>query len=259
MRVGSRFPPDGPVARGVKNDECVAQAARAAGHTVRIVDLRVFSGRALLKEIADFRPEAVGFSLNYLANVPEVVDLAKTVKRVLGRVFVFTGGHSASFIADEILAHADGAIDAVVAGEGEVTTPAMLQAYPDIDGLPGVVSLRARGGRAPLLETLDRFRPARDLTRRRRKYFIGELDPCASNRVHAAAGARADEFPTHAVPVLLGLQRRAASGGSPPASAVRDAPAGTASGAPGDARHHGAERQSAPTSTAITGDAPAAI
>jgi hopanoid C-3 methylase len=160
--------------------ECVAQAVRAAGHAVRIVDLQVFSQRAMLKEVAEFQPDAIGFSLNYLANVPEVVDLAKTVKRVLGRVFVFTGGHSGSFVADEILEHGQGAIDAVVAGEGEGTTPAMLDAYPEIDGVPGVVSLRARGPRAPLLETLDRFRPARDLTRRRRKYFIGELDPCAS-------------------------------------------------------------------------------
>src|ERR1700739_168294 len=122
--------------------ECVAQAVRAAGHTVRIVDLQVFSQQAMLKEVAEFRPDAGGFSLNYLANVPEVVDLAKTVKRILGRrVFVFTGGHSGSFVADEILAHGDGAIDAVVAGEGEVTAPAMLGAYPEIDGLPGVVSL----------------------------------------------------------------------------------------------------------------------
>ena len=31
-----------------------------------------------------------------------------------------------------------------------------------------------------LLETLDLYQPARDLLKRRRKYFIGELDPCAS-------------------------------------------------------------------------------
>src|SRR5205085_4075631 len=31
-----------------------------------------------------------------------------------------------------------------------------------------------------MLDDIDRFPPARDLTRRRRKYFIGVLDPCAS-------------------------------------------------------------------------------
>ena len=40
---------------------------------------------------------------------------------------------------------------------------------------------RRPGGPAPtLLDDLDRFRPARDLPRHRRKYFIGVLDPCAS-------------------------------------------------------------------------------
>jgi hopanoid C-3 methylase len=160
--------------------ECVAQAVRAAGHTVRIVDLQVFTQAELEGEVRSYHPDAVGFSLNYLANVPEVIDLAKMVKRARPSAFVFTGGHSGSFIADEILAHGDGAIDAVVAGEGEVTTPAMLDAVPAVDGVAGVVTTRARGPRAPLLDSLDRFRPARDLTRRRRKYFIGELDPCAS-------------------------------------------------------------------------------
>ncbi|HWZ58508.1 MAG TPA: hopanoid C-3 methylase HpnR [Gemmatimonadaceae bacterium] len=160
--------------------ECVAQAVRAAGHTVRIVDLQVFTRQELLREVSAFRPEAVGFSLNYLANVPEVVDLAKAVKHVLPDACVFTGGHSGSFIAEEILAHADGAIDAVVTGEGEITTPSLLAALPHVDGVPGVVTARVRGPRAQLLDDLDRFRPARDLTRRRRKYFIGELDPCAS-------------------------------------------------------------------------------
>jgi len=31
-----------------------------------------------------------------------------------------------------------------------------------------------------MLDDIDRFPPARDLTRRRHKYFIGVLDPCAS-------------------------------------------------------------------------------
>jgi hypothetical protein len=41
--------------------ELVAAAARAAGHEVR--------------------PDAVGFSLNYLANVPEVLDLARATRQ----------------------------------------------------------------------------------------------------------------------------------------------------------------------------------
>src|SRR5579885_3252649 len=85
--------------------ERVAQALRAAGHEVRIVDLQTFSVRELHGEIAAFRPRALGFSLNYLANLPEVVDLAKSVKRLQPSCYVFVGGHSASFVAEELLAH----------------------------------------------------------------------------------------------------------------------------------------------------------
>src|SRR5713226_8964706 len=48
--------------------ERVATAVRAAGHEVRILDLQIFTHRDLYREIADFKPRAVGFSLNYLAN-----------------------------------------------------------------------------------------------------------------------------------------------------------------------------------------------
>src|SRR5579875_2152752 len=164
--------------------ERVAGAARAAGHDVRVVDLQVFSHRELARELDRFAPEAVGFSLNYLANVPEALDLAKAVKRRLPRCFVFAGGHSVSFIAEHVLAQADGALDAVVRGDGELVTPLLLERARDggaLKDLPGVVSAEGVGRGAPLmLDSIDDCPPARDLTRRRRRYFIGELDPCAS-------------------------------------------------------------------------------
>jgi magnesium-protoporphyrin IX monomethyl ester (oxidative) cyclase len=130
--------------------------------------------------VASFQPDAIGFGLNYLANVPEAIDLAKWVKRSLPRTFVFCGGHSVSFVADEVLKHADGAIDCIVQGEGEVTTPLMLAAIPNVDGLAGVATLNGTGPRATLKADINQSRPARELTRKRHKYFIGELDPCAS-------------------------------------------------------------------------------
>src|SRR5271165_6019438 len=54
--------------------ERVVAATRAAGHDVRIIDLQIFKRRDLFAELESFRPNAVGFSLNYLANVPEVID-----------------------------------------------------------------------------------------------------------------------------------------------------------------------------------------
>ncbi len=162
--------------------ERVAAAVRAAGHDVRLLDLQIFGHRDFASELGTFKPDAVGFSLNYLANVPEVIDLAREAKRRLPRAFVFAGGHSASFIAPEILDHARDGLDAVVRGEGEVIAPLLLEAAGDhrVETLPGVVTRHGAGPAPTLLGDLDRFPPARDLSRRRRKYFIGTLDPCAS-------------------------------------------------------------------------------
>ncbi|HEY7119915.1 MAG TPA: cobalamin B12-binding domain-containing protein [Tepidisphaeraceae bacterium] len=160
--------------------ECVGQALKRAGHEVRLLDLQIFTHRDFANELSDFQPDAVGFSLNYLANVPEAIDLAKSVKRSFPRTFVFVGGHSVSFIAQEVLQHGDGAIDAIVQGEGEITTPRMLAAVPNVDGMPGVTTLNATGPRPTLRADINESRPARELTRKRHKYFIGELDPCAS-------------------------------------------------------------------------------
>ncbi len=162
--------------------ERVAAALREAGHEVRIVDLQIFAHRDLFNEVEDFKPRAIGFSLNYLANVPEVVDLAKELKARFSDLFVFVGGHSASFIADEVLAHGGGAIDCVVRGEGEAIAQQLMEAIGehDIAKLPGIVTLDGSGPPPPLLKDIDRFAPARDLARRRRKYFISVFDPCAS-------------------------------------------------------------------------------
>ncbi len=162
--------------------ERVATALAAAGHDVRLLDLQIFRRRDYVHELDAFRPEAVGFSLNYLANVPEVLDLARETKRRLPRCFVFAGGHSGSFIAPEILEHARGAVDCVVRGEGEAIAPRVLEALfdPRLETLPGVVTRHGAGPAPTLADDLDRFPPARHLTRRRQKYFIGVLDPCAS-------------------------------------------------------------------------------
>src|SRR5260370_31110688 len=103
--------------------ERVAAAVRAAGHEVRILDLQIFKHRDLFAELESFRPEAVGFSLNYLAKVPEVIDLAADVKRLRKGCFVFTRGHSGAFVADELLPPERGTIDAVIRRAGAPATP----------------------------------------------------------------------------------------------------------------------------------------
>src|SRR3989441_1189345 len=127
--------------------ERVAAAVRTAGHDVRLLDLQIFTHDDYRRELVEFKPEAVGFSLNYLANVPEVIDLAKETRRRAPDCFIMVGGHSGSFIAPELLEHGEGAIDCVVRGEGEVIAPRVLEARRDakLSTLPGVVPRDGHG------------------------------------------------------------------------------------------------------------------
>jgi hopanoid C-3 methylase HpnR len=151
---------------------------------VRILDLQVFSHRDYFRLLADWKPEAIFFGVNYLANIPEVVDLAKATKERLPDCFVSVGGHSASFTSQEILEHAAGAIDCTVRGEGEEIAPLLLLAAAhdrkSLHSLPGVMTLDGEGPPPKKLDDLDKLIPAHDLLQKRRKYFIGVLDPAAS-------------------------------------------------------------------------------
>src|SRR5579884_732315 len=164
--------------------ELVAEAARRAGHDVRLLDLQVERHADYRRLLHEWSPHVVAFSCNYLANVPEIIDLAKLTKQLLPRSFFLVGGHSASFIAADFLTHGAGAIDCVLKGEGEAAICELLEAVQHDRGaicrVPGAVSLWGNGPAPRFVEHLDAIAPARDLVRHRRKYFIGVLDPCAS-------------------------------------------------------------------------------
>lgn len=164
--------------------ELIAEKVRQAGHDVRIMDLQVESPRAFTRLIDSWQPDVVCFSCNYLANVPEIVDLAKDAKARLPKSFVFVGGHSASFVATDILNHGEGAIDCILKGEGEAVVDLLLDVVEQdrdaITEVPGVVTLEGEGPKPKFVENLDDLMPARDLIKHRRKYFIGVLDPAAS-------------------------------------------------------------------------------
>jgi hopanoid C-3 methylase len=163
--------------------ELVAQAARRAGHVVRLIDLQVEDHTAYFRMLDSWRPDVVAISCNYLANVPEIVDLAKATKARLPATFVCVGGHSASFTAATLIAHGAGAIDCVLKGEGEAAVPLLLDAVErgrDVAMVPGAVTQAGEGPPPVFVDSLDDLMPARDLLRHRRKYFLGTLDPCAS-------------------------------------------------------------------------------
>src|SRR6266849_9391690 len=128
--------------------ELVAQAIRQAGHAICLIDLQVETHRDYSALLRTWRPDVVAFSCNYLANVPEIVDLAKLTKDALPESFVFVGGHSASFTAAALIEHGAGAIDCVLKGEGEAGMPLLLDAVEgagDIAAVPGAVTAAGEG------------------------------------------------------------------------------------------------------------------
>src|SRR5207248_6965585 len=108
-----------------------------------------------------------------------------TAAAVRPEAWVFVGGHSASFVARELLDHGAGAIHCVLKGEGEAALGSLLEAAAQRDArglleVPGVVTRDGQGPPPGFAKSLDDVIAARDLLRHRRKYFIGVLDPCAS-------------------------------------------------------------------------------
>lgn len=164
--------------------ELVAAAVREAGHDVRLLDLQAVPQRDYFRTLDEFRPDAVLVGMNYLANLPEVVDLCRATKSRYPRTLTCVGGHSASFTAREMLTHAAGGIDCVVRGEGEEIAPRVLEAWredPDkLHLLPGVSTAAGDGPTPDRIHSIDKLRPARDLLQHRNRYFIGVLDPAAS-------------------------------------------------------------------------------
>lgn len=164
--------------------ELVAAACQEAGHEVRIIDLQAETHRDYFRIVDQWQPDVIAYSCNYLANVPEILDLAKATRTKLPRSLIVVGGHSASFTAQELLEHGGGALDCILKGEGEPVMTALLEAAQSdrasLHKVPGVVTLDGEGPRPGFVESLDNLLPARDLLRNRRRYFIGVLDPCAS-------------------------------------------------------------------------------
>ena len=102
--------------------ELIAASCARAGHEVRLIDLQVERHADYFRQLREWQPDVVAFSCNYLANVPEVIELAKAARGRSGpRRSSSSGGHSASFVAGELLDHAEGAIDCVLKGEGEAS------------------------------------------------------------------------------------------------------------------------------------------
>src|SRR5271165_7107983 len=83
--------------------ELIAAELRRAGQQVRLLDLQVERHADFFRQINEWRPDVVAFSCNSLANIPELIDLAMATPSLLPETVSYVGGHSASFVAGDLL------------------------------------------------------------------------------------------------------------------------------------------------------------
>ncbi len=80
--------------------ELVAAAARRGGHTVRLIDLQCKPQQNFFRLVRRWQPEVIAFSVNYLANVPEVIDLARAARALIDH-------HTEEFVNATLMGVAD--------------------------------------------------------------------------------------------------------------------------------------------------------
>jgi radical SAM superfamily enzyme YgiQ (UPF0313 family) len=101
----------------------------------------------------------VGISITFTIDVYRALDIASEAKSADPRTFVFVGGHHPALRPQDFY---HPAVDAIVVGEGELTTSELvdtLAAEGDLGQVPGLVLNRSEGqhftGHRPLLKNLD--------------------------------------------------------------------------------------------------------
>jgi len=164
--------------------EMIAGALRDR-HEVALLDLRL-EPDALVATLTDFRPHLVGISSTFTVDIYRALSVAEAAKAADPRTFVFVGGHHPSLHPVDF--HVP-AVDAIVVGEGELTTQELvdcLAAGDDPGRVPGLVLNHPAGqhatGQRPLLKDLDALpHPSRSLTRAYRQcYYLVLTQPVAS-------------------------------------------------------------------------------
>lgn len=149
-------------------------------HDVRIHDdlLLRSNGDRLIRVMEDFSPDVVGISGQSTPSVYDVYHTAKVTKRFNPNTLVIVGGAHVTFEDRQVLSDCP-EIDAVIRGEGEITTERLLEEYArnsDFASVPGITlrkgSSLVRNPDAPFIQDLDSLPyPAYDLLDLP-KYFV---------------------------------------------------------------------------------------
>ncbi|MEW6189471.1 MAG: radical SAM protein, partial [Actinomycetota bacterium] len=159
-------------------------AACLPHHDVRILDMRLEKG--LIEHLRDFQPQAVGITVSFSTDVYNALEILRAIKEYDSKIYTFVGGHHASLNPPDFLR---GCVDAVVIGEGEETTPELLDLWEkggDINKVRGIAYLE--NGNLKFTPSRELIRdlnvtpiPSRELTKKHRsRYFYKASRPISS-------------------------------------------------------------------------------
>lgn len=144
-------------------------------HEVAILDMRVEQD-SLASTLADFQPQVVGVSSTFTVGIYQALNVAEVTKATCPRAFVVMGGHHPSLYPMDFR---NPAVDAIVVGEGEITTQELVDCLAvgdDPARVPGLVLNLPQGqqltGQRSLLQNLDNLpHPSRSLTHHLRQHY----------------------------------------------------------------------------------------
>lgn len=188
MRIALVVPPWGPDdirakdTRGISGCwptpglQYVAAVLRDAGHEILFLEGFFYGNSTMLEKIRDFRAEALGvYVISLLWD--KARPLIEAVKKMDPGIFTFIGGHGATAMPETLMAETD-SLDAIVIGEGEITSRELMEAVEKGGDLSGISGLMVKDGGRPvrtapreIIEDIDRLPfPAVDLCEMDRYY-----------------------------------------------------------------------------------------
>ena len=159
--IGSRVPKENLPPYGLL---CIGGPLIDAGHAVRLVnaDLAPMSLAQAVRAVADTRPDIVMIGHSGSSSVhPTVAALAPALKAACPGLRIIYGGVYPTYHWEEVLRDCP-AIDLIIRGEGEATTPRLVAALDDPASVTGVAY--RKDGRptatapAPMIRDLDDHR-----------------------------------------------------------------------------------------------------
>lgn len=188
MRIALVVPPWGPDdirakdTRGISGCwptpglQYIAAVLRDAGHEILFLEGFFYGNEEMLQKTVDFRAEALGvYVISLLWD--KAKPFIEEVKQSIPSIFTFIGGHGATAMPETLMSSTT-ALDAIVIGEGEITSTELISAVEsggDLKEVKGLlIKVEGELHRTPprkMIENLDELPfPAVDLCEMDRYY-----------------------------------------------------------------------------------------